>query len=354
MKISPLEMAPIALRNVKARIPPSLRRPLGYVWRSVARGATNAVEYLRGKKILWDYAAYYRKARKVYLRSEGVPGEPLVGSIADFGLHILFPEDRDACIDLPGNYLEMIERIHNDVKSQFGRSKNCYFFPRLKLEFIPDKTADIPAVTNQEVIVVQLKNSLDIDGLEDLCFPIIQELERKVYRSYAIVEKVFVYRTPLCRQVPRASWLWHYDNHPHEILKILVYLTDVDERSGPFEYLRSTQSFQPVPGSPLAPLYGNSRVPDRTIRRCLQNGFEGHKVVGPTGTMILFDNNIIHRGNLAKDTQRDVLVLQVRPAAFKARPCIDRRWTGSFPHEDFSADPGEITPRIRSNLGHLK
>jgi hypothetical protein len=354
MGISPIEIAPVALRNVKTRIPPRVRRLLGYVWRSAALGAKSTIQYLRGRKILWQYTAYFRNARQVYQRSEGATGETLVGPVTDFGLRILFPNERDSRIDLPDNYLEMIKRIHNDVASQFDRSRNCYFFPRLKLEAVPDRTEEIPAVRNQEVIVVQLKHSLDVDGLEDLCLPIIQELERKIYSSYAIVEKVYVYRTPVCRQIPRASWLWHYDNHPREILKVLVYLTDVDERNGPFEFLRSTQSSQPVIGSPLAPLYGNSRVGDRVIRQYLDNGYESCKVMGPRGTMIIFDNNIIHRGNLATDTHRDVLVLQVRPATFRARPCIDPRWTGSFTHEDFSPDPSKIAPRVRSNLGHLR
>jgi len=311
------------------------------------------VYYMRGKKILWDYTAHYRKARQVYANSEGATGGPLAGTVAGFGLRILFPEDRGVCIDLPGNYLELIERIRNDVESRFEHCRNCFFFPKLALDIIPDKTADVPAVRNQEVIALQLKNYLDIDGLHDLCFAIVQELERKIYRSYVIVDKVFVHRTAVCHQIPQASWLWHYDNHPREILKVLVYLTDVDERSAPLEYLRSTQSSRPVPGSPLAPLYGDSRVADRVIGRYLENGFECHKVLGPRGTMIIFDNNIIHRGNLAKDTHRDVLILQVRPATFRARPYVNPQWTGSFPHVAFSLKPGDVSPRIKSDPGYL-
>jgi hypothetical protein len=289
----------------------------------------------------------------VYAASERLTGHPAVRSIPGFGLQILSSNDTDACIDLPHNYLELIKRIHNDVGSRFEQSRNCYFFPRVASDTIPDRTVDIPAVRNLEVITLQLRQYLDIDGLRDLSSAIVQELERKIYRSFVIVDKVFVYRTAVCVKPPQASWLWHYDNHPHEILKVLVYLTDVDEHSAPFEYLRSTESFQPVPGSPLAPLYGDSRVPESIVREHLQNGFECHKVVGPRGTMIIFDNNIIHKGNLAKATHRDVLVLQVRPAAFRARPCIDARWTGSFPHVAFSLRPAEVTPRVKSDLGHL-
>ena len=39
------------------------------------------------------------------------------------------------------------------------------------------------------------------------------------------------------------SWTWHYDNHPVEILKVMIYLTDDAlgiKRS--FEYLRSSRT----------------------------------------------------------------------------------------------------------------
>jgi len=54
----------------------------------------------------------------------------------------------------------------------------------------------------------------------------------------------------------------------------------------------STQSSETVLGSPQAPLYGNSRVPDHVMKRYFLSGFEGHKVTGPRGTMILFDKAV--------------------------------------------------------------
>ena len=184
-----------------------------------------------------------------------------------------------------------------------------------------------------------------IEGLHDLCEPLLQQLERTVYGSYAIVDKLYVYRSPVSRQVPSASWLWHFDNHPREVLKVMVYLTDVDEGTAPFEYLREQLSGRPLPGSPLVPRFGHSRVADDEIERCVASGWERRVVTGPRGTILVFDDNIVHRATLARRAHRDVIVFQVRPADFKATPHIDPRWTGTFLHYNVNSDPCDLAPR---------
>ena len=136
-----------------------------------------------------------------------------------------------------------------------------------------------------------------------------------------------------------------YQVTPREVLKVMIYLTDVTAESAPFEYLRASSSGEPIRGRPLAPLYGTSRVPASTVERHLKSGAESCMVTGPAGTMVVFDDNVVHRGNLAKEQHRDVLVLQVRPATFHPVPRVDRRWTGSFGDVDFNASPQEVTPR---------
>ena len=62
----------------------------------------------------------------------------------------------------------------------------------------------------------------------------------------------------------------------------------------------------------------------------------------------LFDNNVAHRAVLARATYRDVLMFQVRPATFKTTPYVDRRWTGSFQHNDFALDPSDVRPSVKT------
>jgi hypothetical protein len=127
----------------------------------------------------------------------------------------------------------------------------------------------------------------------------------------------------------------------------MIYLTDVSDQSAPFEYLRHPGSMKALAGSRLTPLYGESRLTKEDLERCVGEGFVPHHITGPKGTMILFDNNMIHRGNLAVQTHRDALILQVRPAARKHRPYVDARWTGSFQHAPFNRNPSYMKTTTR-------
>ena len=62
-------------------------------------------------------------------------------------------------------------------------------------------------------------------------------------------------------------------------------------------------------------------------------------MTGLKGTTILFDNNVVHRAVLARATDRDVLVFQVRPVAF---------WTSRISIPDGPGRLGMLTlPAIR-------
>lgn len=332
--------------RIKSLLPQPVRKPLGSVWRVFQ----TLFYYLRGKKILLDYTRHYHKAQRAF-RDSGEVAQPAVSSVRDVGVRVVSFGATDNIIDLPDDYLGLVDRVSESAKAGFAQSKECSFFPGLAEALLPERTEDIPEIGNGEVIIIQLNNPFDIDGLEDLCRPIMRELERKIYGAYLTVEKVYLYRSPLSSQTPRVSWLWHFDNHPYEVLKVMIYLTDVDDQSAPFEYLRNAEVAEPVAGSPIAPLYGHSRIPRKKLTRYLEKGFVRRKVIGQKGTMILFDNDVIHRGNLASQTCRDVLIFQVRPIAAKLSPYVDPRWTGSFQHADFNLDPEDVRPSLQKPRG---
>jgi hypothetical protein len=83
-------------------------------------------------------------------------------------------------------------------------------------------------------------------------------------------------------------------------------------------------------------------VPPEEIERRVKSGWAVEPITGPRGTVIVFDDNIVHRATLAKAAHRDVVVFQVRPAAFKASPRIDRRWTGTFGHQAMNSNPDDL------------
>jgi hypothetical protein len=312
--------------------------PARYAWRRGKEGLL----FLRGKNILRQYSSHYRRARRVFA-GNGHTGTTAPYRASRFGVRVVRAPGDDL-IRLPDGYDTLVERVARAADLALAETAECRFFPRIAAG-PPAKTADVPEVGAGAVITMQLLDPFALDGLPDLCEPLLEQLERRLYGSYALVDKVYVYRSPISRQEPQASWRWHFDNHPREMLKVMVYLTDVSEGSAPFVYLRERSTGRFMMGSPLTPLFGNSRVPNEQIAHHLANGWDDHPVTGPRGTILIFDDNVVHRGTLAQSSHRDVLVFQIRPSTFKASPRIDRRWTGTFGHKDISADPDELTPR---------
>ncbi|MEO8677464.1 MAG: hypothetical protein ABI665_00365 [Vicinamibacterales bacterium] len=319
----------------------------GRAVRYALRRGNEAGHMVRGKYILYRYAAHYRRARRLYQRSNA-PAARTVASLYETGVRVIRPAAGDAAIALPSGYGALVDRVARSVAAAFERSAHCHFFPGLPAGAMAERTADVPAVVNGEVIALQLLDPFVIDGVRDLCEPLLQELERALYGSFTIADKVYIYRNPVSHQLPRTSWRWHFDNHPREMLKVMVYLTDVDEGTAPFQYLRERSSGQPLAGSPLTPMFGNSRVADEDIERRLAADWICQSVTGPRGTIVVFDDNIIHRATLAKSAHRDVVVFQVRPAAFQPAARLDPKWTGSFGHRAFNGNPWELAPGPRA------
>jgi Phytanoyl-CoA dioxygenase (PhyH) len=95
-----------------------------------------------------------------------------------------------------------------------------------------------------------------------------------------------------------ASQLWHLDFDDKHLLKAFLYLNDVDEDSGPFEY---------VPGSQPAGRYDSvwhwsplrtGRIPDEQVRATVPA--DGVKTfTAPRGTLILCNTSGLHRGGFS-------------------------------------------------------
>jgi len=95
-----------------------------------------------------------------------------------------------------------------------------------------------------------------------------------------------------------ASQLWHLDFDDKHLLKAFLYLNDVDEDSGPFEY---------IPGSQPAGRYDSvwhwsplrtGRIPDEQVRETVPaNGIK--TFTAPRGTLILCNTSGLHRGGFS-------------------------------------------------------
>ena len=144
------------------------------------------------------------------------------------------------------------------------------------------------------------------------------------------------------------SLSWHIDNHPKEVIKIMVYLDDVEEQNGAFQVLSKNGLGYKAPTTRIdhivwvparPPKWDPSRFSDEQIENLNTAGYQPKKLTGPAGTAIIFDNNIIHRATFCAEKTRDVLTFMVKPAIKRIRPYISRKYTGTNYHVDTFKDP---------------
>lgn len=103
----------------------------------------------------------------------------------------------------------------------------------------------------------------------------------------------------------RESQLWHVDREDNRILKVFLYLDDVDEGTGPFTYAIGTQmggrNRSVRPDSFLES--GVSRTTDEQMKAVLPES-EWLKCTGKRGTLILADTAGYHKGGEARTKDR--------------------------------------------------
>jgi hypothetical protein len=113
-----------------------------------------------------------------------------------------------------------------------------------------------------------------------------------------------------------ASQRWHRDPEEEHVVKVFLYLSDVTEDAGPFEYLKGSP-----PGNRFGHLWpwgdGKAKPTDEEMAEAAP-AEERVTMTGPAGTMIFCDTSGFHRGGFAKTTPRVLSIWSyVSPAAEK-------------------------------------
>ena len=96
----------------------------------------------------------------------------------------------------------------------------------------------------------------------------------------------------------KASQNWHRDHVDKHLVKVFIYLSDVDESSGPFEYVPGSTGDGPYANVwPWAP--GGDHYPPQEKFDQLIPAAAVRTLTGPAGTMILCNTSGFHRGGFA-------------------------------------------------------
>ena len=163
--------------------------------------------------------------------------------------------------------------------------------------------------------LIRLKNSCqNIDNLLDIFKnPVIDNLLKQYFQSEYYIYSSDVYRTVPIESNQKAfdSTQWHFDNSPTSMLKLFVYLSDVDKFNGPLTI-------------------ANKKISKKLKKRgfFLRDDLKSHHseieknmqvITGKAGTITLFSPENIHKATVPKIDHRDVAVFLIYPSFRKQK-----------------------------------
>ena len=148
--------------------------------------------------------------------------------------------------------------------------------------------------------------------------PRLLDIANAYLGMWSKLEYVDVWYTPPAGDDDRrASQRWHRDFNDRHLLKVFIYLVDVDEDTGPFEYVpRSAPGGELDRLWPWRPLGENYPPEDEFAERV-----NGRSVMftAPKGTIIFCNTSGFHRGGFATGKPRVLATLTWdSPASLKA------------------------------------
>jgi hypothetical protein len=183
---------------------------------------------------------------------------------------------------------------------------------------------------------VRLKDGIGrLPEICDVFTPDIVQAVESYLQSHFKIYWVQVYRTMPSEKAPEKSFLWHVDNCPQEVVKLMVYLTDTWENTGAFRLKP-----RPLSRSMISRGFWD-RAQNVRFEGELKDGATTRVFEGAKGTRILFLNwGCIHRAKHPETSHRDVAVFNLIPSTIPwDEHARKHRAELSLRDEDVCADP---------------
>lgn len=132
-------------------------------------------------------------------------------------------------------------------------------------------------------------------GLEQRLLNIVEN-----YLGLPVAYNGVYFRRDIANQVEQTSRLWHIDKEDTNILKIIIYLHDVNEDTGPFQYI--PQIFTEEISHALK--YTSGYIQEQTMKKVISPS-NYKSCLGSLGTVIFAaTSNIFHRGKIPVNADR--------------------------------------------------
>ena len=151
-------------------------------------------------------------------------------------------------------------------------------------------------------------DKLDLTNLMKIIIPYFE----KLYNSHLKIIDTKILKHLVGNHDKVGAFKWHYDNHPKLVINVIIYLNDVNNDEGAFEYIKIDNNIVKCDFSKPA---GNRNM--ETFVNLKYDKIKIIQVLGKCGTLFYFDNNIVHRAGPTVNKLRTALLLQLYPSLHK-------------------------------------
>ena len=225
----------------------------------------------------------------------------------------------DFHLECKASYLKNINPTFKNIESlkTLGFTKlglvNC--------ELLAEKVASSFEVLNEKLPTSRLPRtqcdqfSNDIYLALDKMSPLIEQYYESYFQPYWIsIQQNY----PGQVTAADASFGWHIDDNPKEIMKIFLYLNDVNESNGAFRSLNYSDSRRILKKG-----FVSNSVETRLKNQKLVENFIAKNpnslniMEGKSGTFLMFDNNLVHKATPPEVGYRQLCQIEIYPSKNK-------------------------------------
>jgi phytanoyl-CoA dioxygenase PhyH len=190
-------------------------------------------------------------------------------------------------------------------------------------------TADDTGAVGRKTFLVELLGShpvLDLNKVYPrfaLQRPLLQ-IANTYFGMYTRLRYYNVWHTFATQAEARESQLWHRDREDYYILKVFVYLSDVDDSAGPFTYAAGSHLKGKLRREPAHSLEGDIKRSNDSQMAEVVPPERWIKAVGPKGTIVFADTRGYHKGGLARERDRIMYTCMFTSYASQSREFLMR------------------------------
>ena len=199
-----------------------------------------------------------------------------------------------------------------------------------------------PAFEDQYVYHVSsaeiIKNSeIFLWGLQERLFDIAEN-----YLGVPVAYRGLFFQKDFANEQQVHTRLWHKDPEDHRLLKIAVYLNDVNSESGPFEYIPKHFNAQ------LSPLKKKLLFSDAEVAEHLDPS-NWVSCTGLAGTVVFFDSHhVFHRGKMPIKSHRDAIFFNYHSR--QPIKVFSDHWKAPFSPDELLVLSQTLSPRQKASV----